>query len=413
MRERGRGGGGARFGPPRTRYARAHPVSDAAPPARPRLARRLALGAGLLLVAIGAAVVLNGGGVGRLVGAGPAGEGAGAAEALDTPDDLLAWVQGHEGASLVVWDVAADSAVVAVRPDVRRPVAGLTGLLLAAELARRGGAGLDTATVLPASAVERRDLRGVEPERDRRPTSLADLARQALGADRAAADALLWVLGREATDALPARLGLDGLEAPLPLDGLLLTWAPADRPGPREAQLAEFLALGRSAQRDSTFSQSQAYVKSRAYRAAELVRLEQDGLGLSRDAQRAAARATFPRGTARAYARLLARAVRGDLASPGASDVFLDLVTRPAADSLRAGGGRRVGAVGGGFAGLLGAASAYEGGRGGRVAVLLLEGVPDAVLVHLAQTGLDTDLVLDLVVPGTAGVARPGFSGDP
>ncbi len=381
--------------------------------ARLGAARHLLLIAGLLCVAVGVFVAANWDVVARFArDAGSIREGAEAAEAMDTPADVLAWVRAHEGASFVVWDVATGSAVVSVRPDVRRPVAGLTGLLLAAELARRGGAGLDTATVLPASAVERRWLPGVEAERDRAPVSLADLARQALGSDRAAADVLLWTLGREATDALPARLGLDDVEGPLPLDGLLLAWAPADRPGPRQAQVAEFLRLGRAAQRDSAFSQSQAYVKSRAYRAAEQVRLERGGLGISRDDQRAAARATFPRGTARAYARLLARAARGDLVDPGTSDVFLNFVARPATDSLRSRDGRRLGVVGGGFPGLLGTAGVYEG-RGGRVAVLLLEDVPNAVLFHLAQTGLDTALVLDALLGDVAGSAPASVSGEP
>ena len=375
-------------------------MPDPAPPARPRFARHLVLIAGLLVVALGVVVVRNWDGAVRAArDAGSMGEGSETAASLREPADVLAWVRDHPGASLVVWDVAADSAVVAIRPDERRPVAGLTGLLLAAELVRRGGAGLDTATVLPASAVERRRLPGAEPARERAPASLADLARQALGADRAAADALLWTLGRRATDALPARLGLAALEAPLPLDGLLLAWAPADRPGPRETQLDQFLALDRAAQRDSAFSRSQAYVKSRAYRSAEQVRLERVGLGLSRDDQRAAAQATFPRGTARAYARLLARSARGDLLGPAASDVFLDLVARPATDSLQARGGRRLGVVGGGFPGLLGTAAVFQSGRGGRVAVLLVEDAPNAVFFHLAQSGLDAGLVLDLVVP--------------
>ncbi|MDT0631121.1 serine hydrolase [Rubrivirga sp. S365] len=313
----------------------------------------------------------------------------GEAAPVETPAALVDWAHTHDGASLVVWDVAGDSAVVDVRGDVRRPVAGLTGLLLAAELARRAGRSLDTAAVLPASAVERRRLPGVDPPRpDARASSLAGLARRALAGDRAAADVLLSTLGREATGALPHRLGLDELDAPLPLGGLVLAWAPADRPGPREAQLASFLALGRPAQRDSAFARSRAYVKSPSYRAAERARLERGGLGLSPTDRRAAARATLPQGTARAYARLLARAVREDLVDADVSAAFLDLVPRPARDSLGERGGLRLGVAEGVVDGVVGAAAVAERGRGGRIAVLLADdGVQDAsaLLLDLAR----------------------------
>ena len=378
----------------------------ASPPDRPARRRRPRGGAvavGLLVAALAVGGALVWGGAPGLAGGDPTSE---VAAALQTPGDLLAWVRTHPGASLVVWDVESDSAVVAVRPDAQRPVAGLTGLLLAAELSRRAGRGLDTASVLPASAVEQWRLPGAEDGRGGRAASLADLARRALGADGAAADALLWTLGRGATDALPARLGL-GVEAPLPIGGLLLSWAPAGRPGPRDSLAAAFVALGRPAQRDSAFARSLAYVESPSVRAAERARLEQEGLGLTPDAQRTAARATFPRGTARAYARLLARAVRGDLLDPETSARFLRLVSHTAPDSLRGRGGRRLGVVGGEISGLVGRAGVLQAGRGGRVAVLLLEGAPSAVLDHLAQTGLGERLVVDLLA-GEAVGERPG-----
>ena len=370
----------------------------------PRPARRVLLAGGLLAVALGAGAVWAWGDATRL-DAGAFGGGTDATPPRTT-EDLLAWVREHDGASLVVWDVAGDSAVVSIRPDAERPVAVLTGLLLAVELSRRAGRGLDTAAVLPASVVERRRLPGVEPPRPARASSLADLARRALASDRAAADALLWTLGREATDALPARLGL-GVEAPLPLDGLLLAWAPADRPGPRDSLVAAFLALDRASQRDSAFARSLSYVESPAVRAAEQVRLERDGLGLARDGRRAAVRATFPRGTARAYARLLAQAVRGDLVDAEVSACFLDLVTRPAADSLRGRGGRRLGVVGGGASGLVGTAGVFQTERGGRVAVLLLEDAPSAT----APPAWARRLVRDLVVDDRLGAHPTGGAG--
>ena len=326
-------------------------------------------------------------------------EGAAEARALRTPDDLLAWVRAHpERASLVVWDVGSDSAVLTVEPARERPVAGLPALLLAAELARQSVAGVDTARLVPASVLSRLRLPGVERERDGGAVSLGALARRALGADRVAADVLLDRLGREAVEAVPVRLGAPEIEPPLPLGGLFLSWAPADGPGPRRAQVESFLALGRSAQRDSAFAHGRAFVTSPAYRAAETARLERDGLGLSRARQREAARLSFPRGTAEGYARLLVRAARGELADAETSSRLVELVTRPATSALQAKGGRRLGVVGGGFPGLTGTAGLLQTARGGRVAVLLLEDLPDAVFFHLAQTDLEVGLVLQLLL---------------
>ena len=136
------------------------------------------------------------------------------------------------------------------------------------------------------------------------------------------------------------------------------------------------------AQRDSAFARSLAYVESPSVRAAEWARLDREGLGLTHGDRRAVARATFPHGAARAYAHLLA------------------FVTRLAMGSLRTWGGRRLGVGGREFAGLVGTGGALQTGRGGRVAALLVEDAPDAASPHLAQTGLDTSLVLDLLLDG-------------
>ncbi len=349
--------------------------------------RHVLLLGGLLALALGIVVARNWEAAVRLArDVGSMEEGADVAHSLQSPDDLRAWVREHEGASLVVWDLAADSAVVSIRGEARRPAMALPALLLVAELARQSAAGqLDTADVVPAAALQ--PLPGLEPpSADTTTPSLATLARGALGGHRAASDALLTTLGREAVDRAPGRMEADDLDAPLPLAGLFLSWAAA---GPDS--LDGFLRLGRDRQRDWAFHAAAAFSRDGADH------LGRRGLGLTRDEQRRAARATFPRGTAVAYARLLARAARGDLIDSETADRVVDLVTRPASDSLRARGIERVGVVGGGFSGLIGTAGFTGGPEGGRVVVLLAEDVPHAVLYHLAQTGLDVGLVLDLL----------------
>ncbi|PAP75116.1 hypothetical protein [Rubrivirga marina] len=346
------------------------PVAPLDRVARLGCARHALLIAGLLVLAIGIAVARNWGAVSRALGdASAMAEGADEARALETPDDLLDWIRRHpDRGTLVVWDLKADSAVMtvgnagALRPAVALPLVGPM-----ADLLVHG----DTAAV-PASAL--RTLPGVErPSSDSAAVPFATLARRALRGDRAAGDAIL----------LRARTAEVAWEGGVPLDGLFVAWAQSARAD----TLDTFLASGQADR--AAWALSRRLRTDDVFRDATEADLAAHGLGLSLDAQRRAAAATFPRLRATILTREVADLARGDSAA-------LAILTEPATDSLHARGGARLGVFGGGFPGLQSTAGVLTRADGrGRVVVLLLDGLPHAVFYHLAQTGLDVGLVLD------------------
>ena len=328
--------------------------------------------AGLLAVAIGIAVARNWGAVSRALGdASAMAEGADEARALETPADLLDWIRRHpDRGALVVWDLRADSAVARVgsvgadRPAVALPLVGpLLDLLVYG----------DTAAV-PAAAL--RTLPGVErPSPDSAAVPFAALARRALRGDRAAGDALLR----------RARSGEVTWNGEVPLDGLFVAWAQSARADTLDA----FLARDRGVVERAAWALSRRLRSDGPFREATEADLATHGLGLSLDDQRWAAAVTFPRLRATVVARGLADLAHSDSAA-------LALLTEPATDSLRVRGGERLGVFGGGFPGIQSTAGILtRADGGGRVVVLLLDGLPHAVFYHLAQTGLDVGLVLD------------------
>ena len=291
---------------------------------------------------------------------------------MDTREDIEAWVQSHPNAvSVLVWNVDTGDELVNWNADRSRPVAGLTALLLAVEYARQAENGLDTTYQIPASVLERRRLPVVEAELpDVGTLGLPALVRAAARGHRPAADELLRILGREGVRATPHRLGLTEVDPPVPVAGLLLAWAPAqwaEGTTPAE-QVARFVRVARPAQRDSAYARERAFLNSAAYRAEETSRLQLHGFGLTDAEIQTTAAATFPRGTARAYAELLTRAADSTLLSPSISARVLRSLRSSRSDSVRTVTGAMVG---------LAAAAALVVTPEGRVgAVVLAEGLP-------------------------------------
>lgn len=285
---------------------------------------------------------------------------------LDTADALSAWIGAHpDRTSFVVWDLDTGEPLASASAGHARPVFGLTALLLAVEYARQADAGLDTTYRVAGSALERRRLPAVEPAPTYGAIALPQLVRAAVDGDRPAADELLRIVGRSGAEAIPSRLGLTALDAPLPVGGLLLAWSPAQWGGgttPAE-QAERFARLPRPAQRDSAFARDRSFQSSAAYRSGETSRLELDGLGLTEGEMHAVASRSFPRGTAQGYADLLARAFEGTLIDPSVSARVLRSL---GSDSLRVAAGAGSG---------LASAALLDLARR-RGAVLLLEGLP-------------------------------------
>ncbi len=314
---------------------------------------------------------------------------AAVADSLRTTDDLLAWITAHpDVASLVVLD--GDSVQLAVSPATTRPVVGLPTLQLAAELSRRADAGLDLSVIVPGSVVEKQRLPELEPDVPAGDAlTLASLARAALEDDRAAADALLLTLGRADVDMLPQTIGLDSLDAAVPIGGLMVAWSSGRMALSPADELAAFLNADRAAQRDSAFARSLALDNSPSFRAELTARYRHSNLRLTARNQRRAALATFPLGRALAYGRLLSRA----------DGTFLRLVTSQAPSDIASQGITRIGVhVGSGPALRSVSGLASRENAANRAVVLSLSDAPQAVLDHLENSGLDRAMVRDLLL---------------
>ena len=320
-------------------------------------------------------------------------EGADEAREMASPDDLLAWIAAHpEQASLVVVDGRGD-ALLAHEPDRPRPVAALPVLWTVATWAQNprvrpvGGNPADSA--FSAALLDAYRLTGGPYAPAASPPLPADsLVTRAVRGDPVAASALLGALGPARVAELANRYGS---EVPLPFGGLLLAWADGDRSGASAPLLSRRLA------------------EDALFRTDRRAHFASGDAALSLREQRAAAAASFPEGTASAYAQLLADALAGPALSHEADLSREVALPREAAGRfLRATeipsrGPLRVGAQGGGFPGHLAFAAWAESphGPGTRAAVLILSDLPIGLFYHLSRTGLDAALVLGLVTSDT------------
>ncbi len=320
-------------------------------------------------------------------------EGRALAETLRSPQDLLAYLERHpDRTSLVAFELAAPDSGLYFQEAVVRPVAGLPRLLLLASYVKAIEQGkLDPAGPVPRRVLNRYVLPSLGDQVHQHALSLlpdtADtlqtdqLVRLLLeGNDPAAHDYLLLRLGRSSLSALTEQLGITALEPPLPMLGLFLSWHALPEMPKRDAGP---YALTRQVVQDTSLHNVLAY------------RLARQGSGLSLWAQRERAQATFPRGTAQAYALLLQR-IATDTSTWGRTIRRYLEHTLP--DTLQT-SLKTLAVESGLFPGLVSvAAYARRKDRAGvRFVVLLMEQVPMAVLYHLAQTRLEQGLVLQLL----------------
>ncbi len=343
------------------------------PPPRGGCARHLVVIAGLFGIALAVLVARNPGGVQRLVANELAmREGSDEARALETPEDLYSWIAAHPAqASLVVLEQG--EVRLAYEADTPRPVAGLPALWLAAEWAAQAESGaLDAVRVLPETLNARR-LPGSGGTPDTAAADVHALVRRALRGDRAAESVLIDVLG---ADAVAVRARRYGADPPVPFEGLMLAWQQGDTRAADAPALAHRLAT------DS------------AFRAARVADFHARGFPLSLDAQRRAAALSLPRGSAHAYARLIADALDEHLVDAGTSARFLEPLALPQKI-----GGAAFGSKGGGFPGHLAVAVWRRADADGphRVAVLVFSDLPLAMFYHLTQTRLADGLALRLL----------------
>ncbi len=324
-------------------------------------------------------------------------EGADAAETLRAPEDVIEYLARHPGeTSLVVFDTERPEAGLYFQAEAARPVVGISRLLILAEFARQAAEGtLDGAARVDPEALAAYDLRARSAAaQDTLPAclTLSDVVHRMMQkGDQAAADLLLRRLGRENLAALPNRLGLGaGARAPLPQSGTHLSWYPAT--------LTEATLAGASAATyaDSVYALTERLEADSVFReeAVALRRGGQASLSLSR--QRALAAATYPQGTAAAYAALLNGLLADSLFSDEAVRLMRSAVERPLPGDAEG----AIGSKAGSFPGLISFAGyvRHTDRPGGRVVVLLMEDLPTAVFYHFLQTGLDNVFELRLLL---------------
>ncbi|MGI9174041.1 MAG: serine hydrolase [Rhodothermales bacterium] len=374
--------------------------------------RPLLISAGLLAIVVLVAVLLNRGTVSLLVANTQAmGEGAEIAGAMQQPEDVLDFIAAYpEHVSLVAFDLGDEAEGIFYQPDVRRPVAGLPRLLVLAEYLRQVQAGeinpqesipLDTleAAFLPGAdaaghARMMADLRETNPER----ATLGQIVEAMMQHNSAAAtDLLIAQLGRPAMAALPERFGMDALDPPLPTAGLFLSWHSSTGATAAE-RLAALEAAPPDVRDDEVYHLAERYRRDSTFRRHERERLTTRGSSLSLPDQRAFAEQTYPRGTARAYAALLALALTDSLLAPGLGGAMRPYLERALPDSVGT-ALEVIGSEAGSFPGLISFAgyATRDDLPQGRVVVLLMDELPFSVFYHLLQTGLDQGFLLQLL----------------
>lgn len=375
-------------------------------------------------------------------------EGRDAAANLTSPDSLLAYVLRHpEQASLVVFDTNAPDDGLFVGAEVERPVTGLPTLLLATAYATDVAEGrLDPDDVVPyvrdwaaTLEAEQVDLGGqrllpaslgafalpaiegdrhlatlaqmgladtlVVQEGEGRPQDVIDVQMRmpvqrvveaaARFGDRPSADYLTLLLDRRAV----ADLARDhALGPPVPTSGLYLAWTPTYRGATAQERLDGFLALSSSQQADTAFAVAERLREDEPYGARERERLRFESLGMTVEQQRDAARASFPQGTAKAYADVLAAVATGALVSDTVSATVHQTLGNPIELFASVVPDAEVKGKAGGFTGLysIGAYARRPDGTA-RVAVLLMQDLPTAVFIETGRQALDQGLVAILL----------------
>lgn len=341
------------------------------------------------------------------------GEGRAIAEAIRSPDDLLDYLADHpESVSLVAYNLGGEAQGIFYGANVSRPVVGLTRLLVLAEYIRQVEEGsldpesrvaLDTLAMfhLPATdqgahehALQHSGYIGRDTS-----VAMAHLAETMIASNAGAAmDLLLDRLGRADIENLTARIGLSTLDAPLPSSGQFLSWSNHTLTSLPKERLAMLGAMSSTDYADAVYDFAATYRRDATFRAREIARLTKQGTDLALQQQRDLAQATLPRGSARAYADVLARALTDSLLSPGVSRQFIRILERPIPDSagtiLKA-----IGSEAGSFPGIISFVGyAHRNAESGtRIVALIMEDVPISVFYHLMQTGIDKGFEIQLL----------------
>ena len=309
------------------------------------------------------------------------------AQRLSSVDALLDFIDANRSrVSLVAYRLDDPDSAILLNPDVPRPLASTIKILVLAGYAEAVDEGRWSPDErVPLADVEAFFLPGTDGgahdravevygERGWLDASGAVSLRDVVWAmmtvsDNAATDYLLDRLGRERAGALPARLGLGGSDAPLPIGGVFLSWAEAvDEPLADAAwELSGRLRVDPEFRTDRQENPMTSDVSVR----------DQARLSVARS----------PKGTARDYAGLMQRIQRGDLVSDTASATMREFLEWPMENEPIRREFTSFGTKGGSLAGVLTEATYVvpRDAASGGVAALFFEELPLAVWLRLAQ----------------------------
>ena len=322
-------------------------------------------------------------------------DGVEAAQALQSVDALLDFIDANRShVSLVAYRLDDPDSAILLNPHVPRALASTIKILVLAGYAEAVDEGRWSPDErVPLAEVEAFFLPGTDGgahdravevygERGWLDASGAVSLRDVVWAmmtvsDNAATDYLLHRLGRERAGALPARLGLGGSDAPLPISGVFLSWAEAvDEPLADAAwELADRL------RRDPEFRTA----RQENPMTSEVSVRDQARLSVARS----------PRGTARDYAGLMERVQRGDPISDTASATMREFLEWPMENEPIRREFTAYGTKGGSLAGVLTEATyaVPRDAASGGVAVLFFEELPLAVWLTLIEGQVRQNLV--------------------
>ena len=257
-------------------------------------------------------------------------------QAQDTGAEAILNVlaESPHNVSLVVYSLDDPENGLYHNANVMRPLATTVKILVLAEYARRVADGmLDPEELVPLDSVETYYFPGTDRgahaqvvtalrnagrlENDE--LTISEIADAMIRFnDNAAADYLMLRFGREAMDALPERLDLRYADPPVPISGIYLNWDfpynivddPTNLPGQDDDRA---WMLSRRMRSGESFSDDMS-----AWMGGMSTRMSYSELS--------AAALSFPAGSARAYAGLMARVFRGELISEQASAIMLNIL---------------------------------------------------------------------------------------
>lgn len=343
------------------------------------------------------------------------GEGAADANAIRSPDDLLAFVAEHDGASLVAFDVGQEDAGIRYRADVPRPLVHAPKLMLAAAFAERVASGAwDPEERIALAELGAYHLPGHGQDGHLRAVGalradgvvagdslpLEAVARSMVAYnDDAAADYLMERLGRDTVRTLPERWGLEAAEPPLPATGLVLTWHNHTMHSTPEERIDAFAQMSARDLEAQAYDLGGVVRTDAAFRRKEIERLGQAGTDLTLAQQRTLAGLTLPAGTASAYADFMAGVAQGHLAPDTVNVVLQGWLEQPVPVDTSASSLTHLASKGGAFPGIITFVGYARRAHGlpPRVLVVLLDEVPIAVFYHLLQTGIDRGFAAQLL----------------